>query len=221
MGDLVSYGKIWRTGANNATTITFGDEVMVGGTKVPAGKYGLVTIPGQDNWTFILTKQLDVTGPDGYKQENDVVRVTAKPMALKDRVETFTMQFANVKPSSCDLQMMWDNTGVTLPITSEVETKVMSQIDNLMNNDNRPYFAAASYYFDNGKDLNKAKEWAQKALDANPKAFWMAHLLAKIQAKAGDKAKAIETAKKSIELAKEAKNQDYVALNEKLLNTLQ
>src|SRR5215467_15602045 len=95
-GDLVPFGKVWRTGANNATIITFDDDVTVGNTKVPAGKYGLLTIPDKDTWTIIITKQLDVTSPAAYKQENDVARVGVKPVMMKDKMETFTMNFANI-----------------------------------------------------------------------------------------------------------------------------
>ncbi|MDQ3846838.1 MAG: DUF2911 domain-containing protein, partial [Bacteroidota bacterium] len=111
-GNLVPYGQVWRTGANNATTLTFSDDVTIGGKNVPAGKYGLLTIPARDNWTVILTKQLDVTSPAAYKQENDVVRVQVKPEPLPFAVETFTMQFGNIKPSSLDLQMVWENVAV-------------------------------------------------------------------------------------------------------------
>src|SRR6201996_571056 len=83
-GDLVPFGKVWRTGANGATTLNFTDEVIIGGTKIPAGKYGLVTMPDKGSWTIIITKQLDITSPAAYKQENDVVRVQAKPMATKE-----------------------------------------------------------------------------------------------------------------------------------------
>lgn len=216
-GDLVPFGKVWRTGANNATTITFGEEVMLGGKKVPAGKYGLLTIPDKNNWTFVLTKQLDVTSPAGYKQEMDVVRVDAKPMKVDNNVETFTMQFANIKPTSVDLQLLWENTAVSLPITTDVETKVMAQIDNLMNKDNRPYFGAAMYYLDNGKDLNQAMVWFDKAVELNPKAFWIHHQRANALAKLGKKEEAKAAANKSMQLAKEAQNDDYVKLNEKLL----
>ena len=95
-GDLVPYGNVWRTGANSATTIDFADEVTIGEKKVPAGKYGLLTIPDKDNWIIIITKQLDVTNPTSYKQESDVVRVNVKPMTMKDKMETFTMQFAKM-----------------------------------------------------------------------------------------------------------------------------
>jgi hypothetical protein len=219
-GDLVPFDNVWRTGANTATILTFADEVMIGDKKIPAGKYGLVSIPNKDNWTLILTKQLDITSPAAYKQENDVVRVAAKPMQLNDKVENFTMQFANIKPNSCDLQLMWDNTAVALPIKTDVETKVMGQIDNLMNKDNRPYFNAAMYYLDNGKDLNQALTWFDKAIEQNPKGFFIYHQKANALAKLGKKDEARKTASRSIELAKEAKNDDYVRLNEKLLADL-
>src|SRR5678816_4523555 len=96
-GDLVPYGKVWRTGANSATTLTFGEEVMIGGTKIPAGKYGLLTIPEAGEWTVIISKQTDVTSADAYKQDQDVVRVKAKVAELPFSVETFTMNFDNVK----------------------------------------------------------------------------------------------------------------------------
>jgi hypothetical protein len=220
-GDLVPFGKVWRTGANNATTLNFADDVTIGNVKVPAGKYGLLTIPDKDNWTIIITKSTDVTSPADYKQENDVARVNVKPMSLKDKVETFTMQFANVKPGTCDLQMMWENTSVSLPITTDVETVVMKQISDVMTKDNRPYFQAGLYYLENGKDLNQALAWFDKAFEQNPKAYWVLHQKANALAKLGKKEEAKTTAQKSIELAKEGKNDDYVRLNEKLLAQLQ
>jgi hypothetical protein len=219
-GDLVPFGKVWRTGANQATTLTFGDEVTIGGTKIPAGKYGLVSIPGAASWTLIITKQTDITSPAAYKAENDVVQVKVKPVALATSVESFTMQFVNIKPASCGLQIMWDKTAVTLPITTDVDTKVMAQIDQAMSGDKKPYGAAAQYYLENGKDLTKALEWFNKAVEENPKAFWLMHQKANCEAKMGKKKDAIASAKKSIELAKEAKNDDYVALNQKLLAKL-
>ncbi len=220
-GDLVPFGKVWRTGANQATTLTFGEDVIIGDKKVPAGKYGLLTIPEKDQWTVIITKQLDVTSPAAYKQEQDVVRVMAKPVALPFKVETFTIVFDDVKSNSMSLGMIWDQTMVNLPIKVDVDTKIMAQIDNMMNRDNRPYFNAAMYYVDNGKDQAKALAWFDKAIEQNPKAFWVYHQRANLLAKMGKKQDAIASANKSIELAKEAKNDDYVALNQKLLSTLQ
>ena len=220
-GDLVPFGKVWRTGANNATTINFADDVTIGNAKIPAGKYGLLTIPDKDSWTIIISKQVDVTNPADYKQESDVVRVTVKPLAMKDKVETFTMQFANVKPSTCDLQIIWENTAVVLPISTEVDAKVMKQISDVMEKDNRPYFQAGLYYLDNNKDLNQAVAWFDKAIEQNPKAYWALHQKANALAKLGKKQEAKATAQKSMDVAKEEKNDDYVRLNEKLLAQLQ
>jgi len=220
IGDVVPFGKVWRTGANGATTLSFGDDVTIGGVKIAAGKYGLLSIPDKDKWTLIITKQLDVTNPAAYKQESDVVRVDVVPMALKMPVESFTMQFANVKPTTCDLQLMWENTAVSLLITTDIDSKITAQIKSIMEGDNRPYFASAMYYMDNGKDLNQALAWFNKAGEQDPKAYWVQYQKANCLAKLGKKDEAKAVSMKSMELAKEAKNDDYVVLNEKLLATL-
>jgi len=221
-GDLVPFGKVWRTGANQATVITFGEEVIIGDKKVPAGKYGLLTIPEKDNWTVIITKQLDVTSPNAYKQENDVVRVSAKPETLPFSVETFTITFDDITSNSMNIGMIWDKTMVAIPVKVDVDKKIMAQIDNLMNKDNRPYYQAAVYYADNGKDNAKALEWFDKAIEQSPNAYWVHYQRASLLAKMGKKQEAIAAANKSMELAKNAtpRNDDYVALNEKLLATL-
>jgi hypothetical protein len=220
-GDLVPYGKVWRTGANQATTLTFGDDVTIGDTKIPAGKYGLLTIPGADEWTIIITHQLDVTQPAAYKQDQDVVRVKAKPMTMPFSIESFTIFFSDVSSGSCNLALCWDKTIVSLPIKTDIDTKIMAQINNAMTKDNHPYFAAAVYYLDNGKDLNKALEWFDKAVAQDPTAFYVVYQKARCQAKMGKKQDAIATARQSIELSRQANNADYVALNEKLIASLQ
>jgi len=219
-GDLVPYDKVWRTGANSPTIITFGDDVTIGGTKVPAGKYGLVTIPGKDEWTVIITKSTDVSSPTAYKEANDAARVKVKPIEIPHPVETFAIFFDNIKPTSMDAVIMWDKTIVPFTITTEIDSKVSAQIDEMMKSDKPPYFQAAMYYLENGKDLDKAITWMDKAIEENPKAFWVYHNKANALAKQGKKKDAVEAANKSIALAKEARNDDYVQLNEKLLATL-
>ena len=219
-GDLVPFGKVWRTGANQATTLTFGDPVTIGGTTIPAGKYGLLTIPGADEWTVIITHQLDVTSPAAYKPDQDVVRVSVKPEPLPFSMETFTIDFGDVTANSLVIDFLWENTVVQLPVKTDVDTKVMAQIDNIMNKDNHPYYSAAFYYLENGKDLNKALEWFDKAIAQDPTAFFVVYQKARCLAKMGRKAEAKTTAEKGIELAKKANNSDYVTLNEKLIATL-
>jgi hypothetical protein len=220
MGDLVPYGKVWRTGANGATTITFGEDISFEGRPVKAGKYGLLTIPGENEWTVILTKSLDVTSPAAYKPENDVVQVKVKAEKMPFSVENFMILFEDVKAASMNMELIWDKIAVPVKITADVDTKVMAQIDEAMKGEKKPYFQAASYYLDTDRDMKQAITWMDAAIKENPKAFYMYYAKARMQAKAGDKKGAKATATEGIALAKEAKNDDYVALNTKLIATL-
>ncbi|HRO48354.1 DUF2911 domain-containing protein [Agriterribacter sp.] len=219
-GDLVPYGKVWRTGANAATTISFGDDVTFGGKKIPAGKYGLLTIPNASEWTVILTKQLNVTSPSAYKEDQDVARVKVNAVDLPFPLESFLISFDNILPSSMNMIIGWDRTVIIIPITTDVNTKINAQISSLEGKENFPYFAAAAYYLENGKDLNKALGWFNKATEKEPDAFWIWHQKAKCLAKLGKKKEAVAAANKSTALAATAKNEDYVTLNKKLLATL-
>lgn len=213
-GELEPFNKVWRTGANGATTITFSEDVTIGEKLVKAGKYGFLSIPGAENFTLIITKDVNVNSRTLYKQENDVVRVTVPVKKLVDKVETFTIQFGNITNSTIHLEMMWDNTFVALPISTNTDAKVMAQIDNVFNKDTKPYFAAAQYYYENGKDLKQAQQWIDGALanKANEKAYWMYLLKARIHAKLGDKVGARAMCDKTIALATEAQNDGYVKM---------
>jgi hypothetical protein len=218
-GDIVPYDAVWRTGANSATILNFGDDVIIGGTAVPAGKYGLLSIPGKKQWTLIISKQTNVTNPTAYDQTQDVVRI---PVDVKknSKVETFTIQFANVASSTMDLQIMWDKSIVTLPISTEIDSKIMASIEKNLKSDKPQYFPAAMYYMESGKDLNQALEYFNKAVEQNPKAYWIQYNWATCLAKLGKTNEARAAAEKSKELAIEGKNNDYVRLNEKLLKSL-
>ncbi|MFD2919636.1 DUF2911 domain-containing protein [Terrimonas rubra] len=218
-GDIVPYDAVWRTGANSATVLNFGDDVIIGGTAVPAGKYGLLSIPGKKQWTLIISKQTDVTNPTAYDQSKDVVRI---PVDVKknSKVETFTIQFANVAASTMDLQILWDKSMVTLPISTEIDSKIMASIEKNLKTDKPQYFQAAMYYMESGKDLNQALEYFNKAVEQNPKAYWIQYNWANCLAKLGKTNEARAAAEKSKELAIEGKNNDYVRLNEKLLKSL-
>jgi tetratricopeptide (TPR) repeat protein len=219
-GDLVPYGSIWRTGANNATTLQFSDDVSIGGVTLAPGKYGLLSIPDKDNWTIIISKQTDVTGPSAYKQDMDLVRVSAPVEKLKEGVENFTIAVENIKPNSCQLSLSWDKTKVSLPISTDIDSKIMSNIAKVMQGEKPPYYNAAMYYLDNGKDLNQALTWFNKAVELTPNAYWVHHQRANCLAKLGKTAEARAAAEKSKELALAAKNMDYVKLNDKLLADL-
>jgi len=219
-GGLVPFGKVWRTGANSATTITVSDEIIVGGVTLKAGKYGILSIPGKKEWTLIITKDLNVTSPAAYKQENDIVRVTATPMKSKAKVETYTMQFANINYESCELHIMWANTAVSLPITTNIKDRLKADIEKMLKGDKPNYSQAASFFYEWEKDYANALVNINKAIEANNKAFWLYLTKAKIEKDAGDKVSAKASAEKCVQLATEAKNDDYVKMGNQLIKSL-
>ena len=219
-GDLVPYTKLWRTGANAATKLVFTDVVEMGGKKIDTGTYVLYTIPGIESWEIILNKGVQNWGIDGYKESEDVVRFKVIPMKMKEKMETFTMQFSDIKPESCELKVMWEKVVVSIPITTNIKDRLKAQIDAALLTDKKPYWQAAQFYNEYENNSKKALEYCSKAIEGNDKAYWMWLYKAKIQKENGDKAGAKESATRSLELAKEAKNDDYVKMNEELLKKL-
>lgn len=220
-GGLVPYDKIWRTGANAATKITIGDDIKINSIDVKAGTYALYTIPNKSDWDIMLYKDLTLGGDvNDYKTENELMRFKIKPISLNDKMETFTIQINNITPTSCSIDLVWDKTAVKIPVTTTIDEKIMAQIDKELASDKRPFYQAANYYFENGKDLNKASEWINKATENNPNAYWMWHLKAKINKKLNNKAEALKAAETSLAKAQEEKNDEYIKWNEKLIEEL-
>lgn len=219
---LVPYGQLWRTGANAGTVISFGDEVTVGGKSLKKGDYLLLTIPGADEWTVILYSDPSMGGNTAaYDQSKDAVRLTAKPAKLADRVETFTVNIADISDDNtkANIEVAWENTSVKFGITVDYDSKVMKSIEAGTRVSPGNYIAAANYYFENGKDLKKALEWITIGIETgNRDAFWNIHTKAKIQHALGDYAGALATAQQSRDKAKAAPSDfGYVKLNEDLM----
>ena len=217
-GDLVQYGEMWRWGANASTKFTTSDDIKIEGHDVPAGTYAMYAIPGQETWTIVIHKNTSYWGTGGskYKESEDLVRFEVKAnSSYPVKVETMTFQFSNITTSGCDIEFMWENTQLSMKVETQVDAQVMKEIEMKMKGvSSATYYQAARYYYENDKDMNKAFEWINKALVDNEK-FWMVRLKALIQAKMGDYAGAIETAKRSKALAEEAGNKDYVRMNDK------
>jgi hypothetical protein len=217
-GDVVPFGKIWRTGANSSTKITFGEDVKVEGQNVAAGTYALYSIPNKDNWEFMLYKDLTLGGNTGeYKKENEVIRFSVKPSSLTEKVETFEINVAGITSSSAIIELRWENTKAAFNVVADIDSKIMKNIEKNVINDSRPYYQAASYYYENNKDLKLALEWADKAASQNPKAYWVLLLKAKIQAKSNDKNGAAATAAQVVTLAKEDQDDAYVKMGEQII----
>lgn len=221
-GDLVPYNTLWRTGANAATKISFSEDMMVEGNKVPAGDYALFTIPGKKEWTVILNRKL--SGTADYQENEDAARFQVPVSKTREKYETFTIMLSDITNTSANINLLWENTKVTFNIQDpDVDKKVMAQIKEQMANPGNNaglYFQAASYYFTTDRDLQQAQEWIDKAVELDPNKYWMLHLQAKIHAKNNNDQTAKAAARKSMELAEKNGNMDYVKLNEKLIKSL-
>lgn len=222
-GELVPFGDVWRTGANAATTISFSTAVNIEGNDLQAGTYALYSIPGKNEWTMIISSNTKLWGAVGYNSEDDVMRFKVKPGKTGQRYETMEINFVDITDTGSSLAIKWENTRVKFRIETEVDDIVMSQIKELVI-DQEPgnpglYYQAANYYFTNNKDMDQAYEWIIKSVEDDPK-YWTMHLKAKIELALGKKKEAITSAQKSMEMAREAKNPDYVGLNERLIKSI-
>ncbi len=220
-GSLVPFNQVWRTGANAATKITFSTPVKLNGTDVAAGSYALYTIPGEDGWTIILNKGVGKSGTQ-YDEKEDVVRFKATPVTLSDTsIETFTVEFNHLRDESAVLNLIWDKTVVPIKIQLDLTSKLVPQIEAAMaaEGGQKPYYQAAMFYYDHDQNLEQAKKWVDAAI-AQRDAHYIEYLKAKILAKLGDKDGAIAAAKRSTELAIEAKDTGYVKMNEDLISSL-
>lgn len=193
-GGLVPYGEVWRTGANGATTIEFGQDVTINEQPVNKGKYGFLAIPGEKEWTIIITKDLNVTGASNYKQANDIIRVKAPVSTLAETHETFSIEINNITDNSFQLNLVWEKTKVGVQVNVDYDKELTAQIEKVMSNDSRPYYSAASYYYNNKKDMKKALEWINKADELTPNRYWIQTMKAKIQAENQLYTEAVETA---------------------------
>lgn len=220
---LTPYGKIWRTGANNGTRISFSDDVKIEGVAVPKGEYLILTWPGATEWTVSLYKDVDLGGNTAaYKEENDAAKFKVKSEKLTERVETFTINIADISDNSnaAKVQLAWENTSVKFAVAVDFDAKVMKSIEAGTKVSPNNLAAAANYYFENGKDLKQALEWMNVAVASNPAAYWNLLTKAKIQKALGDKIGAVATATLSRTEAEKQKNADYVKMNDELIKSL-
>lgn len=222
-GGLVPYGEIWRTGANSATKLTFSTPVNFGGAEIAAGTYELFTIPGEKEWTVIIHKNMSQWGSYTYDAKNDVARVTAQVTSLPSASESFWIGLNDLRDNSATLNLTWEKTRVTVPITIDTVGLLAPQIEAVMasNAEKKPYFPAAMFYLDNNHDLPKALEWMNAAIAARPGQMWMIYRKGLILEKMGDKAGAKAAAEESLALTEKAQagelREEYTRLNKALL----
>ncbi len=216
-GDLVPYGKLWRTGANQNTMVTFSTDVMVGESTLKAGSYAIFSKPNKDNWEVIFYSDTNNWGtPQKWDDSKVAATVTAKVYDIPMDIETFTVSFDDLTNDSAVLSIMWEKTYVAVKFDVPTDKAVTTAINKVMNGPSADdYYAAARYYLESGKDINKAVVWMDKAIEMtkeNPR-FWWLRQQSLIKAKAGDKKGAIKAAKASLEGAEKAGNADYIKMN--------
>ena len=218
-GDLVPYGKLWRTGANMATKITFSEDVKIEGKDLKAGSYAFFTIPGESEWTLIFNTVADQPGAAQYDESKDALRVTVNSDKMQISVETLMIGINSIRSDHAYLMVAWENTIVGAKIEVNTDEAVMASIKRAMDpsSDAGKYWAAANYYYETDRELDKALEWVNKSIELGNNRFWVVHMKAKIQKKMGDCNAAVASAEESKKMAQEAKNDDYVALNDKLI----
>lgn len=215
-GDLVPFGKLWRTGANQNSMISFSEDVIIDGKTLKKGKYALFTTPKADSWDIFFYTDTDNWGtPEEWSDAKVALKTTAQSEMLNRNVESFTIAVNGLDNNYGILELSWEKTVV--PIKFEVPTQkaAMASIEKALAGPTAgDYFSSAQYYYQSNGDMNKALEYINKALDLNKdKPFWYNRQKSLIQAKLGDKKGAIESAKLSLAAAQAAKNNDYVKMN--------
>ena len=216
-GDLVPFGKVWRTGANSNTTISFSEDVVIDGKTLKKGKYALFTLPKVESWEVIFYSKTDNWGtPEAWDEADVAVRANVVPQMLNKNIENFTIDINNLDNNFGYLNVSWEKTLVSLKFEVPTQKMAIASIDKIMAGPSAgDYFSAAQFYLQSNGDMNKALSYVNKALELNKATpYWYTKLKSLIQAKLGDKKGAIETAKISLAAAKEAKNNDYVKMNE-------
>ncbi|MEL6254567.1 MAG: DUF2911 domain-containing protein [Bacteroidota bacterium] len=217
-GGLVPFDKIWRTGANQGTQVTFSEDVTVAGKKVPAGTYTLYSKPGKSSWTVMIYKDTKLGGAVArYDEAQELTRFMVEPVTMPFKVESMTIMFGDLTDASANMSLIWDDQMISMPIKTEVDSKVMANIDRVMAGPSgNDYYAAAVYYYNADKDMDKALTWINKALEGGDR-FWIVTWKARILGKMGKKEDAIATSQKAMKLAEEAENSDYVKINKDLI----
>ena len=216
-GDLVPYGKVWRTGANARTKISFSTDATIDGQTLKAGSYSIFTVPNAESWEVVFYNDDKENGtPNEFDSQYVAAKTTVKSYPVPFNIETFTIDINNITNSSATIDFIWEKTYLAVPFTVPTDAAVVASIENIMNGPGpNDYFQAAVYYLQEGKDIEKAKMWIDKAVDMTKEQprFWVLRQQSLIHAKAGDKKGAIAAAKLSLEHAEKADNADYVKMN--------
>lgn len=215
--NIEPFGQVWRTGANAATILKLTDTVVMEGHKVLPGEYALFTIPGAKEWTVIINKTAKQWGAYSYDQKQDVLRFKVKPYKLAAPLETLTMQFADVNVDRGILQILWENTGLSIHLKADVNSRVIANINKMMKGKDKPYYIAAVWYYNHNLDMKKALVWMNEMEKVQPDAYNVKYWKGRILLKLGDKKAAVTAAKEGLAIAEKDGNSEYIRMNKEVL----
>jgi hypothetical protein len=197
--------------------ITLTDTVSIEGNPVPPGSYSLFSIPDAAEWTIILNKNTAQWGAYTYDEKQDLLRFKVNPTKLDNKVETLTIQFADVHQNDALLQILWENTGINIHLTTNVDKRIMANIQEAIKGEKKPFFAAI-WYYNHNTNIPQALALMQEADKAQPNAYFVKYWLARLELKTGDKKAAIAYANEGLKLATEQKSQEYIRMNKEVLH---
>mgnify|MGYP001462127187 FL=1 len=221
MGNLVRYDEIWRTGANKNSIISFSDPVQIEGNTLPAGQYGLYTRPSSNQWKVYFYKSTNNWGlPNPWDDSEVALSLIITPSFFEYKIENFTITISDINSDAAQLNVIWENTLLSIPFEVPTKAKAMESINETMAGNPKPndYYNAALYFLQENMDLNQAKNWMEIAIaKRDTPAFWMHYRYALILLELNDNKGALTASKKSLALAEKAENKDYVILNKELI----
>ena len=216
-GNLVPFGKIWRTGANSGTEISFSTDVSINGENINKGTYSIFSIPNEDSWQIIFYSDTDLWSvPRNWEESKIIFQSNFKSNTNNKVIETFSISFEDITNNNVNLVFSWDDTNVIVPIDVPTKSLVEDQIKSIMGDDPKSsdYYSAAVYYLQENINLDIALKWMNKAIEMieNPR-FFQLRQQSLILAANGQYKNAIKVAEKSLELSIQANNEDYVKMN--------
>lgn len=221
-GEMVPYGKVWRTGANENTTIQFSDDVSINGKPLPKGKYALYTVPNKDNWDVIFYQDTENWGvPQNWDDKKVVLKVRADISTVEKPIEYLNITVNPLNNNRGELVIGWEKTQAIVYFEVPTQKKALQSIEEGLNANAsaRDYYSAAQYLYSEGIDVDKALNYMEHSIKMSggdeEAPFYVLRQKALIQAAIGDKQGAIVSAKRSSESAKKAGNEEYIKMNEK------
>jgi hypothetical protein len=205
---FVPYGQVWRTGANENTTIEFSTDVTINGKPLPAGKYGFFAIPSETDWTLIFNKVNNEWGAFTYKSDQDALRVTATPVKLSSSRETLSYDFEKVFGNSAEVVLSWEKLAIPFTVSvGDINGRVLGQLRDAITSrkpdDVRPLNQAAGFVLSNkiSGSYQEAIGWLDESIKIK-ETFGNLNAKARLLAEMGKKADAIATAEKAIQVGK-------------------